>query len=65
VAVTHGSPWSYDTYVPIVFAGNGVIAQKISRPVETKDIALTLSLAIGAKPPSGSTGSPLFEVLHP
>ncbi|MEE8093467.1 MAG: alkaline phosphatase family protein, partial [Gammaproteobacteria bacterium] len=65
VAATHGSPWRYDTYVPIIFAGMGISAQKISRPVETIDIAPTLSLLVGAKPPSGSTGSPLLEVLHP
>jgi hypothetical protein len=65
VATTHGSPWRYDTYVPIMFAGRGIRAQQISRPVETIDIAPTLSLLVGAKPPSGSTGSPLLEVLHP
>jgi len=63
VAATHGSPWRYDTYVPIMFAGKGISAKQISRPVETIDIASTLSLMIGAKPPSGSTGSPLVEVL--
>ncbi len=65
VTATHGSPWGYDTYVPIIFVGRGISAQKINRPVETIDIAPTLSLLVGAKPPSGSTGSPLLEVLHP
>jgi predicted AlkP superfamily pyrophosphatase or phosphodiesterase len=65
VATTHGSPWRYDAYVPIIFAGGGISAQQISRPVETVDIAPTLSLLVGAKPPSGSIGSPLSEVLHP
>ncbi len=65
VAATHGSPWRYDSYVPIIFVGKGISAQKISRPVETIDIAPTLSLLVRAKPPSGSTGSPLLEVLHP
>jgi len=62
VATTHSSPWRYDTFVPIMFAGGGVPAQEISRPVETIDIAPTLSIIIGAKPPSGSTGTPLAEV---
>ena len=47
-----------------MFAGRGISAQQIGRPVETVDIATTLSLLVGAKPPSGSTGSPLLEVLH-
>ena len=64
VATTHGSPWRYDTYVPIMFVGKGIPARQISRPVETTDIAPTLSLLVGAKPPSGSTGSALLEVLH-
>jgi len=64
VATTHGSPWRYDTYVPIMFAGMGISAGRVSRRVETIDIAPTLSLLVGAKPPSGSTGSPLIEVLR-
>lgn len=63
VAATHGSPWRYDTYVPIMFAGRGISAQQISRPVETIDIAPTLSLLVGAKPPTGSIGAPLNEVI--
>ncbi|MDH3580507.1 MAG: alkaline phosphatase family protein, partial [Hyphomicrobiales bacterium] len=64
VAATHGSPWRYDTFVPIMFAGNGILAKHVSRAVETKDIAPTLSQLVGAKPPSGATGKPLLEVLH-
>ena len=63
VAATHGSPWRYDTYVPIMFWGAGIPARRISRPVETVDIAPTLSLVVGAKPPSGSVGVPLGEII--
>jgi len=63
VAASHGSPWRYDTHVPIVFTGPGVPAQRISRPVETVDVALTLALMIGTKPPSGAVGTALHEVL--
>ncbi len=61
----HGSPWRYDTHVPIVFTGPGVPAQRVSRPVETVDIAHTLSLMLGTKPPSGSVGVALSEVFDP
>jgi predicted AlkP superfamily pyrophosphatase or phosphodiesterase len=64
VASTHGSPWRYDSHVPIVFAGAGVPAQRIARRVETVDVALTLALLIGAKAPSGAVGKPLDEVLE-
>jgi hypothetical protein len=64
VAATHGSPWRYDTYVPIMFAGMDISARQINRQVETVDIAPTLSLILGTKPPSGSTGLPLTEVMQ-
>jgi hypothetical protein len=63
VASTHGSPWAYDSHVPIIFAGMGIPAQRINRMVHTTAIAPTLSLIVGAKPPTGSTSSPLSEVI--
>jgi predicted AlkP superfamily pyrophosphatase or phosphodiesterase len=63
VASTHGSPWSYDTHVPIVFAGAGLAALKVDRRVWTVDVATTLSAFMGIKPPSGAAGVPLVEVL--
>jgi len=64
VASTHGSPWRYDTYVPIVFAGAGLAAQTVDRRVQTVDIAVTLATYMDIKPPSGSVGIPLIEVLE-
>ena len=63
VAATHGSPWRYDTYVPLIFAGAGVPAQRISRRVHSVDVAPTLAAAVGTKPPSGATGVVLVEAL--
>ena len=63
VASTHGSPWRYDTYVPIVFAGMGLEPRTVDRRVHTVDVAVTLSTFMGIKPPSGSDGVPLTEVL--
>jgi len=63
VASTHGSPWNYDTYVPIVFAGADLNAQIVDRAVQTIDVAVTLSSYMGIKPPSGAVGTPLVEVL--
>jgi len=64
VAASHGSPWRYDSYVPLIFVGEGISAQRVARPVQTVDIAPTLSVLIGAKPPSGSVGVPLSEVIQ-
>ena len=63
VASTHGSPWRYDSFVPVIFAGVGLKAKTISRAVTPYDIAPTLSAYLGIKPPSGSIGNPLREVL--
>ena len=63
VAATHGSPWRYDTYVPIIFAGPDVKAQTIYRGVETIDIAPTISAYFGIKRPSASWGEVLQEVI--
>jgi arylsulfatase A-like enzyme len=63
VASTHGSPWSYDTFVPIMFAGADLQPVKVSRPVTPYDIASTLAVYLGVKSPSGSIGKPLSEVV--
>ncbi|MDW4500561.1 alkaline phosphatase family protein [Sulfitobacter sp. D35] len=63
VTVTHGSPWRYDTFVPIFFAGYQTAGQSIARRVHTVDVALTLSAVAETRPPSGATGEVLLEVL--
>lgn len=59
----HGSPWRYDTYVPILFAGANVPAQHVSRLVHPESIAPTLSAYLGIKPPSSAVKVILVEVL--
>ncbi len=63
VASTHGSPWNYDTYVPIVFAGANLVARTVDTRVQTVDVAVTLSAYMGIKPPSGAAGTVLEEVV--
>ncbi len=64
VAATHGAPWRYDTFVPVVFAGGKLTPGRVYRPIETVDIAPTLAAIVGAKSPSGSRSGPLPEVLQ-
>jgi len=63
VACTHGSLWSYDTSVPVIFAGMNLNPQKVYRKIETVDVARTLSAYVDVKPPSGANGQILKEVL--
>ena len=63
IAAMHGSPWRYDTFVPIIFAGPGIEARAVSRLVHPADVAPTLASFLGTKIPSSVTGTPLQEVL--
>ena len=63
VVSTHGSPWRYDTFVPVIFAGAGLSAATVSRPVTPYDVAPALAAYLGVKPLSGTIGMPLPEVL--
>ncbi|MCK6265873.1 alkaline phosphatase family protein [Vibrio sp. ZSDE26] len=65
VASVHGSPWRYDTFVPVIFAGYNLEGQKVHREVTPYDIAPTLSALLGVTFPSGSTGEVLNEIVTP
>lgn len=62
--VAHGSPWQYDSYVPLLFAHPSFKSRRITRPVFTTDIASTLAALLVIQAPSGSVGEPLQEVLE-
>ena len=64
VASTHGSLWRYDQFVPVIFVGPGIPAQRVFREISTVDVAPTLSAILGITYPSGSVGKPLVEVLQ-
>ncbi len=49
IATTHGSPWDYDRRVPILFWRKGMSSFEQPAPVETVDIAPTLTALIGLK----------------
>jgi predicted AlkP superfamily pyrophosphatase or phosphodiesterase len=63
LAAIHGSPWNYDTHVPILFAGPGIPNMKVSRRVSPNDIAPTLTNYLGVKAPSAAVGNVLAEVV--
>ena len=63
-AAMHGSPYRYDTHVPLLFAGPGIGRATVHREVAPRDVAPTISAYLGIAPPSGSVGAPLLEVLE-
>jgi len=64
VAVMHGSPWRYDTHVPIIFMAAGIEPQTVHRRVHPVDVAPTIAGLLGLTPPASALGSPLEEVLR-
>lgn len=59
----HGTVWSYDSFVPVFFAGPGINKSRVVRRVGPHDVAPTIAAYLGIKPPSGSIGEPLPEAM--
>ncbi|MEH6467577.1 MAG: alkaline phosphatase family protein [Porticoccus sp.] len=64
IAAMHGSPWRYDTHVPIIFAGSGIKARTSNRLIHPVDVAPTLSALLGISPPGSSQGRVLEDVVR-
>ena len=64
VTGSHGSPWRYDTHVPVIWMGPDIDAARIGRRVETVDVAPTIAAYLGIRPPSGTRGRVMTEVLE-
>jgi arylsulfatase A-like enzyme len=62
-SASHESPYSYDTHVPLVIMGRGLMAGRYAQAASPADIAPTISLVLGVQAPSNSTGRVLTEAL--
>ncbi len=62
-AAMHGSPYSYDTHVPILIRTPGGPTGRTARAVTPQDIAPTLAQILGILSPTGCSGEPLVEAL--
>jgi predicted AlkP superfamily pyrophosphatase or phosphodiesterase len=58
-----GSPYAYDTHVPLIWYGWKVPKQMISRPVTLLDIAPTLAHLLNISSPAGATGKILLDLI--
>lgn len=61
---THGSGYTYDTHVPLLFMGQGIQKGKTYQKSEIIDIAPTLSALLGISRPNGATGRVLNELFE-
>jgi arylsulfatase A-like enzyme len=59
---THGSSYTYDTHVPILFFGKGIKHGTSVLPHTITDIAPTLAILLETKFPNGCTGQPVAEL---
>lgn len=65
LGTTHGSPYDYDSWVPIILAAPGMQSAVIDRRVATVDIAPTLAAILGIETPVGLDGDDLSADLQP
>lgn len=61
---SHGTPYGYDTHVPLIFMGAGIKAGDYAGRVAVNDIAPTLSALLGVDKPTGASGRILKEILQ-
>ncbi len=61
---SHGTPYDYDTHIPVIFMGSGIKAASYARRIAPNDIAPTLSAILGVAQPSGSIGNVLLEIVQ-
>ena len=60
---SHGSGYSYDTHVPLIFYGNGIKKGASKKTYKIIDIAPTISNLLKIEAPNGTSGNIIDEVL--
>jgi predicted AlkP superfamily pyrophosphatase or phosphodiesterase len=65
VGASHGTGYAYDTHVPLLWWGMGIVPGVSYAPHTITDIAPTAAMLVGSKLPSACTGQPIVEVLSP
>jgi predicted AlkP superfamily pyrophosphatase or phosphodiesterase len=61
---THGTPYDYDTHVPLIFYGPQIKPGTYSTRVAVNDVAPTLAEILHVERPSGSIGRVLAEMIQ-
>lgn len=61
---THGTTFSYDAHVPVIFMGSGIKTGRFDEAIAVNDIAPTLATLLGVETPTGSVGRVLGEIFE-
>ena len=64
IVATHGTPYSYDTHVPLIIMGAGVAPGRYAQAASPADIAPTLARLLRVQAPSSAVGRVLLEALR-
>lgn len=64
IVATHGSPYSYDTHVPVIIVGTGIVPGRYLEPATPADIAPTLSALLHITAPTSATGRVFMEAIR-
>ena len=62
---THGSPFNYDTHIPLILMGKSVKSGFYYQHAAQNDLAPTIASMLSIEIPSGSVGRVLYEVFQP
>ncbi|MCU0379251.1 MAG: alkaline phosphatase family protein [Bacteroidales bacterium] len=60
----HNSPYEYDCHVPLIWYGWTASRASVTRSVNTRDIAVTLSVLCKVPLPNAANGDPLHELFR-
>ncbi|MDZ4796727.1 MAG: alkaline phosphatase family protein [Bryobacteraceae bacterium] len=61
---SHGTPYNYDSHVPVIFLGAPFKAGKYHSKIAVNDVAPTLATLLEVETPSGAAGRVLSEILQ-
>jgi hypothetical protein len=61
---SHGTPWNYDSHVPLMIMGPQIQPGRYYNRVLVNDLAPTLTSILGVEIPSGASGRVLHEIIR-
>jgi hypothetical protein len=64
LGTTHGTPYVYDSHVPLIFMGPGIKAGRYDASVALNDLAPTLATLLSVETPAGAFGRVLAEIIE-
>ena len=61
---SHGTPYAYDTHVPLLMYGWETPSITVERKLNITDIAPTIAMILNLQLPASATGQPILEYFN-